>query len=169
MTALKFTTGCRVASTLPHDLITDDATGERSARMVGTVTNVDPCALRPFEVRWDLLPHGTSRYLEGDLDHPSPRDRIATAAAVARCAAEELESLRRVLLENCDCLTGHQWGDATLPHYSGCAAADAAEATDASDVRALAELASFRDIDTALYCLRQLRIKLGAELLKPTS
>jgi hypothetical protein len=49
----------------------------------------------------------------------------------------------------CDCLTAF---DASLPHYVHCAAGGG----ENTDIRFLAELASFRDIDGALSALRSL-------------
>jgi hypothetical protein len=59
----------------------------------------------------------------------------------------------------CDCLTGHVWGDAALAHWESCARRDDATVgdLDGTPERALAELASFRDIDVAMSCMRQLR------------
>ena len=51
--------------------------------------------------------------------------------------------------EKCVCLTAE---DATLPHHASCRP-DSGVTNAARD---LAELAAFRDIDTALMCLRQL-------------
>lgn len=54
----------------------------------------------------------------------------------------------------CDCLTKY---DASFPHFTMCAGAESVPDSrhlDSSDYRALAELAAWRDLDTALYCLR---------------
>jgi hypothetical protein len=52
----------------------------------------------------------------------------------------------------CDCLATE---DPSLAHYVSCPVAG--PGADNTPERALAELASLRDIDTALYCLRELR------------
>jgi hypothetical protein len=55
----------------------------------------------------------------------------------------------------CDCLTAE---DHTLPHYAHCGRAGmAVDAPDNSNIRALAELAAYRDIDVALSVLREFR------------
>ena len=55
----------------------------------------------------------------------------------------------------CNCLTAE---DNTLPHYNGCATVTDADG-DGGAIRTLAEIAAYRDIDTALYCLRELTTK----------
>ena len=89
----------------------------------------------------------------------------------ADSAVRAFNAIRAELLDSraaavCDCLTGHVWGDDSLDHYSGCAAASQAITVggatvdldlDATDERCLAELASFRDIDAAIYALRAIR------------
>ncbi|QWY80945.1 hypothetical protein SEA_LARS_23 [Mycobacterium phage Lars] len=50
----------------------------------------------------------------------------------------------------CDCLTSE---DASLPHFMTCPAAGANPET--SDLRELAEIAAYKDIDTALAILRR--------------
>ncbi|WP_170981024.1 hypothetical protein [Mycolicibacterium sp. CR10] len=50
---------------------------------------------------------------------------------------------------NCTCLTEF---DPSLAHYVSCPV----DGDENSAARTLAELASLRDIDTALYCLREL-------------
>ncbi|QBI98366.1 hypothetical protein SEA_CARTHAGE_94 [Mycobacterium phage Carthage] len=54
----------------------------------------------------------------------------------------------------CDCLTSE---DHTLPHATMCAAAFNGHDTDHSQIRELAELAAYKDIDTALSILRAYR------------
>jgi hypothetical protein len=53
----------------------------------------------------------------------------------------------------CDCLTQY---DSTLVHYVSCPAYSAENDGQDTPARALAECAAYRDIDLALYCLRQL-------------
>lgn len=55
-------------------------------------------------------------------------------------------------MTTCDCLTSE---DPSLPHYVHCALAG--DAPDNGDIRCLAELAAYRDIDTALHVLRLYR------------
>jgi len=57
-------------------------------------------------------------------------------------------------MADCDCLRTQ---DGTLRHYETCAVWDGHPGDDADsrDIRVLAELAAYRDIDTALSILRR--------------